>query len=351
MFSSLKKAFSKFTEKISTVKSKKVEAKPKVEKAKDKKTEKLKVEKPKLEVKKEKKPEEKKSFFVEVTKFITEVKITDDQFEKIFSEFEVDLLQNNVAYEVVEEIKKKLKGDLVGKQIKRKEIDDKIKKDLRGLILRILDLRRINLEGEIKKKKPYVVLFIGVNGVGKTTTLAKVAKWLLKKKYSVVFSASDTFRSASIEQLESHANKLGIKMIKHKYGADPGAVAYDAIEYAKSKNLDVVLIDTAGRSHANVDLMRELEKVKRVSNADLTILTVDSLTGNDAVEQAKLFDEKIGIDGSILTKTDADEKGGALISVAYVTKKPIMFVGLGQKYEDLDEFNANWYVSELFGVK
>jgi fused signal recognition particle receptor len=149
--------------------------------------------------------------------------------------------------------------------------------------------------------------------------------------------------------LQAHAEKLGVELIKHDYGADPAAVAFDAIKHAKAKNIDVVLIDTAGRQHANVDLMAELQKIKRVTKPQLTILTVDSLTGNDAVEQARLFNEKIGIDGSILSKVDADEKGGALLSVAYTTKKPILFLGMGQRYEDIEKFEADKIVSRILG--
>jgi fused signal recognition particle receptor len=164
-----------------------------------------------------------------------------------------------------------------------------------------------------------------------------------------VFAASDTFRAASIEQLGEHAKNLGIEMIKHNYGADPAAVAFDAIKHAKARGIDVVLIDTAGRQHANVDLMAELQKIKRVAKPNLTILTVDSLTGNDAVEQARLFNEKIGIDSSILAKVDADEKGGALLSVAYTTKKPILFLGVGQRYEDIEKFEPEKVISRILG--
>ena len=199
------------------------------------------------------------------------------------------------------------------------------------------------------KKKPLTIMFIGVNGVGKTTTLAKLARWLQLKGKSCVFAAADTFRAASIEQLQAHADKLKIKMIKHNYGADPAAVAYDTIEHARAKKIDVVLIDTAGRQHANQDLMGELAKIKRVAKPDITILAVDSLTGNDAVSQTKTYNDSIGIDAVILTKSDADNKGGTVLSVAYVAEKPIPFLGTGQDYDDLEEFKAAAVVEKLFG--
>ncbi|MDI6846783.1 MAG: signal recognition particle-docking protein FtsY, partial [Candidatus Bathyarchaeia archaeon] len=195
--------------------------------------------------------------------------------------------------------------------------------------------------------EPFVIVFVGINGTGKTTTIAKVARFLTKKGYSVVLACSDTYRAGSIEQLEEHAKRLGIRMIKHKYGADPAAVAYDTINHAKTRGINVVLIDTAGRMQTNRNLMNELAKIKRVVNPDLTILTVDSLTGNDAVMQAEEFHKSVGIDATILTKVDADVKGGSALSVTYVTKKPILFIGTGQKYENLEEFDPEKFVQMI----
>jgi fused signal recognition particle receptor len=256
------------------------------------------------------------------------------KLRKILDELEEGLLVNNVAYSVTEELKETIKDS------KPKEL----KKTLEKKLKEILSVEGIDI---YKGDKPIKILFVGVNGVGKTTTLAKLAAHLQKKKKKVVIAAGDTFRAAAIEQIQAHADKLKIKLIKHSYGSDAAAVAFDAIEHAKAKKLDYVLIDTAGRSHANEDLMRELEKVKRVSKPDFTILVVDSLTGNDAVDQAKLFGEKIGIDGVILTKADADERGGAIISVAHETGKPILFLGTGQKYKDLKEFNADEIIKQI----
>ena len=198
-----------------------------------------------------------------------------------------------------------------------------------------------------KTGKPTIFLFLGVNGVGKTTTLAKFARRLIDKGYSCVIAASDTFRAASIEQLEIHAKNLGIRLIKHQYGADAAAVAYDAIEYAKAHGIDCVLIDSAGRQHTSTNLMDELAKIKRVSKPDFTIFVADSMTGNDAIEQAREFKDKVGYDFSILTKTDVDEKGGAILSVGFVSKKPIAFLGNGQGYDDLVPFKKDEIINKL----
>ena len=188
---------------------------------------------------------------------------------------------------------------------------------------------------------------MGINGTGKTTTIAKVAQFFKDKKYSVVLAGSDTYRAGSIEQLEEHAKRLNLKMIKHQYGADPAAVAYDAISHAKAHGINIVLIDTAGRMQTNQNLMNELSKVKRVVKPDFTILTVDSLAGNDAVQQAEEFNKCVGIDATILTKVDADVKGGASLSVTYVTQKPILFIGVGQTYKDLEVFNPEKFVNMI----
>lgn len=305
-------------------------------------------EKPEAQAKPKEDKKEKPGFFVGIGKFLSEVTLSEESFNKLFSDLELELLQNNVAVDVIEKIKGTLKLNLVGKSIKRTDLAKKVREDLKNSLLIVFEKPApVHLAQLAARNKPLILLFVGVNGVGKTTSMAKVAKWLQGKGLSCVFAASDTFRAASIEQLEAHADKLGIKLIKHDYGADPAAVAFDAVKHAQAKAIDVVLIDTAGRQHANVDLMAELQKVKRVVKPHLTILVVDALTGNDAVEQAKMFNEKIGIDGSILAKVDTDEKGGALVSVAYTTSKPIIFLGTGQRYEDLQEFNSKEIVEKI----
>jgi fused signal recognition particle receptor len=188
-----------------------------------------------------------------------------------------------------------------------------------------------------------------VNGTGKTLSIAKIAHMLKKHNKSCVMAAGDTFRAGAIEQLGIHAENVGVKIVKHGPGSDPAAVAYDAIEHAKAKHKDVVLLDTAGRMQTNINLMDEMEKIKRVAKPDLIIFVGDALSGNDAVEQAKRFNETVGIDGVILTKVDTDAKGGSSLSIAYTIGKPLLFIGIGQKYDDQIPFDAQWMVDNLFG--
>ncbi|MEM1536230.1 MAG: signal recognition particle-docking protein FtsY [Candidatus Bathyarchaeia archaeon] len=284
---------------------------------------------------------------------ITTTELKAENLHPILSEFKLTLIENDVAVPVAERICEELERRLNGMQVKR--LEDKkrvVEQNLREVLLEIMQTNeRIDfleaVEEKRKKSEPFTVLFVGINGTGKTTTIAKVARLLNKKGYTVVLACSDTYRAGSIEQLETHAKRLGIKVIKHKYGADPAAVAYDAISHAKAHGIHAVLIDTAGRMQTNRNLMNELAKIKRVVNPDLTILTVDALTGNDAVVQAEEFHKSVGIDATILTKVDADVKGGAALSVAYVTQKPIIFVGTGQKYDDLEEFKPEKFVEMI----
>jgi len=203
------------------------------------------------------------------------------------------------------------------------------------------------LEDIIKTKRPSLFLFLGFNGSGKTTSLAKVGNYLKKKGYSCVFAAGDSFRAASIEQLEEHGKRIKIDVIKHRYGADSAAVIFDAKKHAEAKNLDVVLADTAGRSHTNRNLMDELTKVCRVNKPDLKILVIDSLVGNDAVPQAKMFNDAVGIDAVMFTKIDVNEKGGSILSVAHTLKKPILFLGTGQEYLSLKTFKPEEFIEKI----
>ena len=307
------------------------------------------------EEKEEKKEIEKKPKIIErIKKKITEKRISEKDFERLFDELEIVLLENNVAIEVIDKMKEKLKEDLIGKSVRRKEVNEFILNAIRDAISNVLiefDENIIFRKIEENKSigKPTVFLFLGVNGVGKTTTLAKFGYLLKNKGYSCVFSASDTFRAASIEQLEVHGKNLGIKVIKHGYGADAAAVAYDSIEYAKAHGINCVLIDSAGRQHTSSNLMDELVKIKRVSKPDFTIFVADSMTGNDAIEQAREFENKVGYDISILTKVDVDEKGGTLLSVGFISKKPIAFLGTGQDYKDLIPFKKNEIINKLIG--
>ena len=259
-------------------------------------------------------------------------------------------MENNVAVEVIEKIKDDLKEQLVEKPITRTKVAETISSSLKTSIEDLFQKNDIDLIQQIKGKreKPYVIAFFGINGSGKTTSIAKLANMLKDKKISCVLAASDTFRAASIEQLQQHADKLGIKMIKHDYGSDPAAVAFDAIKHAKAKGIDAVLIDTAGRMHSNTNLIDEMKKIIRVAKPDLKIFVGESITGNDCIEQAKTFNDAVGIDGIILAKADVDEKGGAAVSVSYVTKKPILFLGTGQKYSDLQVFDPEIVIKSLW---
>jgi len=309
------------------------------------------------EVKKEIKPKEnketveepkKKGFFGKIKESIVSTKLSYEKFENLFYDMELILMENNVALEVIEKIKSDLSQNLVEKPIKRTKIEEIIKESLKSSIDDLFKVEEINLLRKIKyEEKPFVIAFFGINGSGKTTTIAKIANLLKEKKISCVLAASDTFRAASIEQLQYHADKLGIKIIKHDYGSDPAAVAFDAIKHAKAKNIDVVLIDTAGRLQSNKNLMEEIKKIIRVSKPNIKIFVGEAITGNDCIEQATTFDQAIGIDGIILAKADIDEKGGAAISVSYVTKKPIIYLGTGQKYEDLKDFEPDLVVDGL----
>jgi len=299
------------------------------------------------EEKEEEAEEEKKGFFKKVGEVFTTKTLSDSKFDEIFWELEVALLENNVAVSVIDKIKSDMKEKLVNQKLKRSAIDETIINALKEGIDDVLTQEHVDFFKAIKAKKPFVICFFGINGSGKTTSIAKLAYTLKKKGFSVVLAAADTFRAAAIDQLEKHGNNIGVKVIKHEYGADAAAVAYDTIQYAKAKNIDVVLIDTAGRSHSNVNLMDELKKIMRVANPDMKIFVGDSLTGNDMVEQAEKYAETTGIDGIILAKADVDEKGGATISAAYVTKKPIYFIGTGQEYGDIEEFDKKKIMGNL----
>ncbi|NIO20163.1 MAG: signal recognition particle-docking protein FtsY [Candidatus Aenigmarchaeota archaeon] len=278
---------------------------------------------------------------------VLERKISEKDIDSLFEEMELGLMEANVALETMDFLRKKMKEYLAGKQLKRGEIEKEIKDTLAKILIEIFDQGKINLEKLAKTKGPICIVFLGFNGSGKTTSIAKLGKYLTGRGFDVVLAAGDTFRAASIEQLEVHGNRLGLKVIKHKYGADSAAVVYDAKEHAKSKGIDFVLADTAGRSHANRDLMDELKKVVRVNNPDLKILVMDSLTGNDLVEQARKFDEAVGVDAMIFTKVDVNEKGGGMLSACYAVKKPILYIGLGQEYGDIEIFDAKNFVKDL----
>mgnify|MGYP001584859180 CR=1 FL=1 len=286
--------------------------------------------------------EEDSGFFGRLKKKLLANDLKKEEFEEIFSELEIILLENNVALEVVDKIKENLGKSLIGATVKKNDVEEKIRESLKEAILSVL------IEGEdiidkIKgsKEMPYVILFFGINGTGKTTSIAKVAYKLKKEGIGCVLAAGDTFRAASIEQLEKHAEKIGVPIVKSEYNSDPASVGFEAISYAKKHKIKVVLIDTAGRMYTKSNLMKEMEKIVKVTKPNLKVFVGESITGNDATEQAKMFAETAGIDGMILTKADVDEKSGTILSVSYVTGKPIFYLGVGQDYEDLQVFKKS----------
>ena len=291
----------------------------------------------------------KRGLFERLKKAITEKEIEENDVLPVLGDIQTGLLESDVALEVAEKITCDLKVALVGKCIPRGQVESTIRESLRKSVYEILDQPDVNILELAKTKKPLTVIFLGFNGTGKTTTIARLGYLLKQAGLSPLFAAADTWRAAAQEQIEIHGEKLGIPVIKHKYGADPAAVIFDAIKAAESRKLDVVLADTAGRSHSNAGLMDEMKKVIRVNRPDLKILVVDCLTGNDAVEQARAFNAAVGVDGVILTKADVYEKGGAVLSTAWAIKKPILYIGVGQDYKDLQKFDAKKVADGLLG--
>ena len=284
---------------------------------------------------------------------LSRTELSDNSLNPLLWEFKISLLENDVALSVAEEmcdeIKELLLGEAVGRFENKKE---RVNEALRDSLYKVLQAP-VNVDlleaVAIKRRErtPLIIVFVGVNGTGKTTTIAKVANLLIKNGYSVVLAGSDTYRAGSIEQLEGHAKRLGIRMIKHAYRSDAAAVAFDAINYARSHGINVVLVDTAGRMQTNRNLIDEMKKIVKVEKTHLTVLVVDALAGNDSVDQALIFDEAVGINGVILTKLDADVKGGAAISIAFAIKKPILYLGIGQFYDDLTSFDPRTLVESM----
>ena len=285
--------------------------------------------------------------------FIKEKTISEKHVEDILWELEMGLLEADVAIDVANTVVESVKNDLIGQKIKRSsDIEEYTFEALKKAVSKIIDIPGKSMTEMIEEKKvkgePLVVMFVGINGTGKTTTIGKIANYYINKGYTPVIAASDTFRAGAIEQITHHADNLNVKIIKHQKGSDSAAVAYDAVEHAKSKGKELVLIDTAGRMQNNVNLMDEMKKINRVSKPDLVVFVGDALTGNDATEQASKFNDAIDIDGVILTKADADSKGGASLSIGYVIKKPILFLGIGQGYDDIKEYDSKWMLNQLF---
>ncbi len=283
-------------------------------------------------------------------RIIKEGKVLNDLLE----ELEWMLLESDISSEAVTSVLNALRKSLVGARLRRgaelaKVLEAALKRALRNL----LSAGYWDFDASVQSfldqgDAPVVVMLVGVNGTGKTTTAAKIAHRLQSNGHSVIAAAGDTFRAGAIQQLESHCENLGIRCISSQRGGDAAAIARDAIESAKAKNIDVVLVDTAGRMQNKTNLMKELEKVRRVANPHLVLFVGDALAGNDAVDQAKMFQEMMRFDGAVLSKMDTDAKGGAGLSIAFATGRPIVFAGIGQGYDDLLQFNPDWLLDEMF---
>jgi len=291
--------------------------------------------------------------FTAVAKAARERKISGRELDELLSEFEISLIESDVAQQVAEELIQEVKKKLSGASIERSDNPALfVKESIRGVLEEVFaKAGSVDLFRRIEEKKssgePFVILFLGINGSGKTTTVAKLAKILKERGISVVSAAGDTHRPGAIEQLTEHAERLGMKVVSQRYGADAAAVGRDGYLYAKAHRVDVLLIDTAGRMQTNQNLMEEMAKIVRVVTPDFKVFVADSLTGNDAVSQAELFNKYTGFDGVILTKADADAKGGAGLSIAYSTHKPILFLGMGQGYKDLKPFDPQTFIDSL----
>ena len=286
---------------------------------------------------------------------VTKTELQGKDLDKVLDEFKLSLVENDVAVSVADYVANEMKEKLRDVQFTRFSDPRKgVKTILGDVLLSVLDRAgRLDLFEFIEEKRkagePTVIVFVGINGTGKTTSIAKLAHVLQKRGITCVLAASDTYRSGAIEQLSIHAQRIGVRMIQHQYQGDPAAVAYDAVNYARAHGVNAVLIDTAGRMGTNTNLLEEMRKIVRVTKPDLTILVVDALTGNDAVEQGKVFSQAVKIDGIILAKLDADIKGGNAISLSYIMGRPVTLVGTGQGYDDLEPFQPQNIVKNLVG--
>lgn len=297
-----------------------------------------------------------KKAFSSAAKGIGQKEITEKVLDDALLDLQIALLESDVAQEVVDDLSKKLKGELLGLKLeKEQDAAQIVQSKLQSAVAEIFARAgKLDLVEKIKAKKvakggPFVIVFLGINGTGKTTTIAKMGNLLRKAGLTVVVAAGDTHRAGAIEQLEQHTNRLSLKIIKQRYGADPSAVGRDAVEHAKKNYIDAVLIDTAGRMQTSKNLMDEMAKIVRVVKPDVRLFIGDALAGNDTINQAREFFRYANFDGAILTKIDSDAKGGAAISITHITSKPIAYVGVGQGYDDIIPFDPDTFIESLFG--
>ncbi|MFH0836367.1 MAG: signal recognition particle-docking protein FtsY, partial [Candidatus Micrarchaeota archaeon] len=308
--------------------------------------------KPVFKIEKEEKPKQlapKIGIFSKIkSAFSSTVTIQESEVTPLLSDLEMALLESDVSMDTTQALVDDLRTRLVGKQIPKNQLNDAVKEEVRSALLDLLRQEELDLVSFIKEKpKPVKILFLGPNGAGKTTTIAKIARLLQDASLKSVIAASDTFRAAAIEQSVFHGDKLGVKVVKHKYGADPAAVAFDAIEHAKANAIDVVLIDTAGRQETNLNLVKEMQKINRVINPDLRVFVGEAIAGHALVEQLKKFKSDVGVDAIVLTKLDCDAKGGSSLSIAHEAGVPVLYVGVGQEYGDLKPFDPEWLVKNI----
>ena len=286
--------------------------------------------------------------------FVSSVTLGDREIDDFLENLKISLLQSDVSFETTEAFLEDLRGNLKSAKLDSRNIQKNLVDAVRKSLFDILAKSRngIDVEQFVKEKAgtggaPVKILFLGPNGTGKTTTIAKIAHALKKGGISSVMSASDTFRAAAIEQTEHHANKVGVPVIKSKYGADPASIAFDAIAYAKAHGIQAVLIDSAGRQETNKNLIKEMEKMVRIAHPDITIFVGESTTGNQLSEQVREFAKFMKIDGIILTKLDVDAKGGNAISIAYTTGIPLLYLGTGESYDALVRYTPGFIVDAI----
>ncbi len=289
------------------------------------------------------------SFSSKVKGLITgKIELKEADLEDLLFELELSLLEADVSEESSQKIVELIKSELVGKKVNKKDFDIFINNSIKKILTNLISIESPSMLSIVQKsEKPFKILLLGPNGAGKTTTVAKLVNFFQKNSLTCILAASDTFRAASIEQLEKHAFNLNVRLIKHQYGSDPSAVAFDAVKAAVAKKIDVVLIDSAGRQDTNKNLIEELKKMQRVIKPDLKIFVGESQTGKSLLNQAKAFDEAVSLNGFILTKIDVDTKGGIIISLLSELCKPVFFVGTGQNYEDFEEFSPNFLINKI----